>query len=275
MDINKILKSDYLDILYDGRNKEYGGYPLRKNYRRRTILAGLISGGLAILIILISLIEPKEEVVEEKEFVIDNVEIMDAPPLDQDEPPPPPPAATPPPPVKPTIKFTPPVVKENDQVREEDIPDQPDPGDNVEVGKITLEGSDSPDAISPNLATNSGDGRGQATQPAGEQKEEIFRHVEIMPEFPGGEAAMYRYIQRNVKYPTEARRNQIEGTVYVEFVVKPDGSISNVRAIRGPGGGLQEEAVRVVKSMPSWKPGRQNNRAVSVLFSIPINFTLQ
>ncbi|HZH88721.1 MAG TPA: energy transducer TonB, partial [Chitinophagaceae bacterium] len=164
MDINKILKSDYLDILYDGKNKKYGGYLLRKKYNQRAVMSAIIAGALACLIILISLYEPKEEVVEMDDFKIDDVTLAAPPPLDPEAPPPPPPPTAPPPPVKPTVKFTPPVVAPNEEVREEDLPDQPDPSDNVEQGKITLEGVASPDAISPNLATTSGDGRGRATE---------------------------------------------------------------------------------------------------------------
>lgn len=275
MDINKILKSDYLDILYDGRNKEYGGYPLRKKYKKRVTIAGLIAAALAFLIIGISLIEPKEKEVVMEDFKIDDVVLADPPPLDPEAPPPPPPQALPPPPVKPTVKFTPPVVAPNEMVTEEDVPDVIDPESNAEVGKITMEGSDSPDAISPNLATTPGDGRGQATQPAQQKEPEIYRVVEVMPEFPGGDRALIRYIQNNLNYPPEARRNQIQGRVDVEFVVQADGSVTNVRVVRGPAGILEAEAERVVKSMPKWKPGRQNNKAVPVYFSLPINFNLQ
>lgn len=275
MDINKILKSDYLDILYDGKNKKYGGYLLRKKYNQRAVMSAIIAGALACLIILISLYEPKEEVVEMDDFKIDDVTLAAPPPLDPEAPPPPPPPTAPPPPVKPTVKFTPPVVAPNEEVREEDLPDQPDPSDNVEQGKITLEGVASPDAISPNLATTSGDGRGRATQPSVPADEVIHRVVEVMPEFPGGERALIRYLQNNIVYPPEARRNLIQGTVHMQFVVEPDGSISNVKIVRDPGGGLGAEAARVVRNMPKWKAGRQNNRNVRVSFSLPVDFTLQ
>lgn len=275
MDINKILKSDYLDILYDGKNKKYGGYLLRKKYNQRAVMSAIIAGALACLIILISLYEPKEEVVEMDDFKIDDVTLAAPPPLDPEAPPPPPPPTAPPPPVKPTVKFTPPVVAPNEEVREEDLPDQPDPSDNVEQGKITLEGVASPDAISPNLATTSGDGRGRATQPSTPADEVIHRVVEVMPEFPGGERALIRYLQNNIVYPPEARRNLIQGTVHMQFVVEPDGSISNVKIVRDPGGGLGAEAARVVRNMPKWKAGRQNNRNVRVSFSLPVDFTLQ
>ena len=104
---------------------------------------------------------------------------------------------------------------------------------------------------------------------------EIFKVVEVMPEFPGGAAKMMEYIQKNMKYPMMARESDIQGRVFVNFVVEPDGSISNVAVIRGIGGGCDEEAVRVVKSMPNWKPGKQRGSAVRCAFTVPIIFKLQ
>ena len=104
---------------------------------------------------------------------------------------------------------------------------------------------------------------------------EIFKVVEVMPEFPGGAAKMMEYIQKNMKYPMMARESDIQGRVFVNFVVEPDGSISNVTVMRGIGGGCDEEALRVVQSMPKWKPGKQRGSAVRCSFTVPIIFKLQ
>ena len=104
---------------------------------------------------------------------------------------------------------------------------------------------------------------------------EIFKVVEEMPEFPGGSAKLMEYIQKNIKYPMMARESDIQGRVFVNFVVEPDGSISNVAVLRGIGGGCDEEAVRVVNSMPKWKPGKQRGSAVRVSYTVPIIFKLQ
>ena len=104
---------------------------------------------------------------------------------------------------------------------------------------------------------------------------EIFKVVEVMPEFPGGAAKMMEYIQKNMKYPMMARESDIQGKVFVNFVVEPDGSISNVAVLRGIGGGCDEEAVRVVQSMPKWNPGKQRGTAVRCAFTVPIIFKLQ
>lgn len=106
-------------------------------------------------------------------------------------------------------------------------------------------------------------------------EEEIFTVVESMPEFPGGPGKMLEFIATNIKYPPMARESGIQGRVFVNFVVEPDGSVSNVNIIRGIGGGCDEEAIRVVKTMPKWTPGRQRGKAVRVSFNLPVRFTLQ
>ncbi len=106
-------------------------------------------------------------------------------------------------------------------------------------------------------------------------EQEIFTVVESMPEFPGGPQAMMEYIARNIKYPPMARESGIQGRVFVNFVVEPDGSVTNVNVLRGIGGGCDEEAIRVVESMPKWTPGRQRGKAVRVSFNLPVRFTLQ
>ena len=106
-------------------------------------------------------------------------------------------------------------------------------------------------------------------------EQEIFQIVEEMPAYPGGEAKLMEYIAKNIKYPQIARETGIQGRVFVGFVVEPDGSVSNVKVLRGIGGGCDEEAMRVVKSMPKWKPGKQRGKAVRVSYMLPVNFKLQ
>jgi len=104
---------------------------------------------------------------------------------------------------------------------------------------------------------------------------EIFTIVEEMPEFPGGMQKLADYLAKNIKYPQMARESGIQGRVFVNFVVEPDGSVSNVNVMRSLGGGCDEEAMRVVKSMPKWKPGKQRGKAVRVSYILPVNFKLQ
>lgn len=105
-----------------------------------------------------------------------------------------------------------------------------------------------------------------------DKADEIFQVVEEMPVFPGGETKLLEYISNNIQYPQVARETGIQGRVFIGFVVEPDGSISNVKLLRGIGGGCDEEAIRVVKSMPKWKPGKQHGKVVRVSYQIPISF---
>jgi TonB family protein len=98
--------------------------------------------------------------------------------------------------------------------------------------------------------------------------------METLPEYPGGDEARLKFLRDNVVYPKEAREKRIEGTVYVNFIVGKDGSISNVKVARGIGGGCDEEAVRVVSMMPNWKPGKQRGKEVRVSYNMPVKFTL-
>ncbi len=113
----------------------------------------------------------------------------------------------------------------------------------------------------------------QQTPP--DKSEEIFVVVEDMPRFVGGDEARIKYLQENLRYPQEAKEKGIQGTVFVTFVVEPDGSISDVRLLRGIGGGCDEEALRVIKNMPRWVPGKQRGEAVRTQFTMPIRFVLK
>lgn len=271
MDINKILNADYLDILYEGKNKNYGGYELRKKYQRRATIAGLIAILVVGGVFGSTLIKPKEKVIVEAPPEIKDVKLTEPPPMDPKKPPPPPPVA-PPPPVKPTVKFTPPVIKKNEEVKEDEKPEPPKPEENKVVGPKTVAGSDDPNAIDPSLNTNPGTGKGPVD--AGPPKEEIFKSVEQMPEFPGGQAALQKYLANNIRYPAAAREEGIQGKVILQFVVDKDGSVTNITTARDIGGGCGKEAERVVRSMPKWKAGKQNGQAVKVYFTLPVSFKL-
>ena len=110
--------------------------------------------------------------------------------------------------------------------------------------------------------------------PEEEEVEQIFTIVEDKPQFPGGDAAMYKYLGKSIDYPSQARRMGIEGRVFVQFIVGKDGKIRDVQAIKGIGAGCDEEAVRVIKAMPKWKPGKQRGRPVQVRMVLPVFFKL-
>jgi len=103
---------------------------------------------------------------------------------------------------------------------------------------------------------------------------EVFVFVEDQPNYPGGDEARIKYLQKNIHYPKEAKEAGIQGTVYVTFIIEKDGRITNVKVLRGVGGGLDKESVRVIKSMPIWEPGRQRGKAIRCQFNMPIRFIL-
>ncbi|MES1225055.1 MAG: TonB family protein, partial [Bacteroidota bacterium] len=187
----------------------------------------------------------------------EEITLAEPPPIDKTAPPPPP--VIPPPPVQQTIKFTPPKVVKDEEV-EEPPPTQEETKE-VQVATETHEGDKNAVELPPETPV--------------EDEGKIFTIVEEMPSFPGGEEEMLKYVARNIKYPPVARENGITGRVYVNFYVDKDGKVQNAKVVRGIGGGCDEEALRVVRSMPQWKPGKQNGRAVNVNYNLPINFTLK
>ena len=281
MDANEILKSSYLDILYEGKNKKYGGYELRKFYSKRATIAGLIAVLFVGGVFGAMLIKPKQKVEETFDDVPVVTEMKDLkapPPLKKNEPPPPPPPVAPPP-VKPTVKFTVPEIKKDVEVVKEQKLVEP-PKKNEDVGAITEKGSDDPNAVSRDLADLSrssglpGGGGPVVADPPKKEDNEILTVVEQRAE-PGYD--WNGYLAKNIQYPIQARENEVTGRVFLKFVVEKDGSISNVTVTRGKelGNGLPEEAVRALKVAPKWKPGKQGGHAVRSQMSIPITFKLQ
>ncbi len=274
MDNAQIAKASLNDIVFEGRNKAYGAYVLRRLYQRHVTRALIIATALFVLLIAFPLIAqylkekmPKEPAKNLKENVL-----MDAPPLDETKPPPPPPppeAPPPPPPKLTTIKFTPPVVKKDEEVKKEEVPDQEELKDKT-VATVTVKGN----TDAPDLSELSGTGD-KVVEEVVENK--VYTYVEQMPQLPGGggNGAIVNAIQKAVKYPPLALRNQVEGRIFVSFTVNPQGDVSDVKVVKGLGSGLDEETMRAVKTLPKFIPGKQNGRAVSVSFTVPITFKIQ
>lgn len=105
--------------------------------------------------------------------------------------------------------------------------------------------------------------------------DKVLEKAEVMPQFPGGNQAMMKFVSENVQYPEEAKEKEISGRVLVGFIVEKDGSVNEVKIVRGIGGGCDEEAVRVVKAMPKWKPGKQDGKTVRVSYTMPFFFKMQ
>ena len=246
------------ELVFEHRNKDYGAYDIRILYPER-IKRSLIYSAIGFVLLILSpfIIEligkSAKDLAKAKSEVV--VNLTEPPPIDETPPPPPPP---PPQPLKETVKFVPPVVK--DAPVEEDPPPQEKLSETT-ISTVTQEGEKT-DEIPPE-------------EPIDPDAGIIFTIVEEMPSFPGGEVKLFEFLQRNIKYPPVARENGIQGRVYVNFVVDKEGKIKDAKIVRGIGGGCDEEALRVVRAMPDWKIGKQNGRPVSVLYNLPINFTLK
>lgn len=264
MEHERILKADWDDIVFEGRNKEYGAYWLRKKYNKHVNTALAITIALVLLGFSIPYIKSLFDKAETEKpvTVVDVTKLAAPPPLDKTTPPPPPPDLPPPPPK--TVKFTPPVVVPDEEVKPEDQVVVIDSMKQADPGTQTVD----PDANIDfsNVPTNPVIDEPAPTKP--------LMFVEKMPAFPGGDQALQAYLQKNIRYPAAARENGIEGTVVLQFVVNTDGSISDIKPLREVGGGATEEAIRVVKSMPKWTPGNNNGVNVPVYFNLPVTFQL-
>ncbi|WP_343303830.1 energy transducer TonB [Chitinophaga niabensis] len=277
METTKLLNSDFIDILFDDRNKDYGAYELRRKYNKRVRNAVMGMSAIVVVVIggyLISSNLIASDKTHEALTIYDEPEMIEA--KIKEEPPvytPPPVRQEPPPAAKATVDaaiFR--IAPDEDVKPEDEVPKNEDLIDKV-IGVANAAGD--PDGVDFEVPDGVKGGTGVIEAPKAKEKEEIFMIVEMMPEFPGGEAALMKFLRNNMHYPSVASDNGISGTVFVKFVVDKNGEINNV-TIEGAkkGGGLEEEAMRVVKKMPKWKPGKQNGETVAVYFNLPIRFTL-
>jgi len=274
-----LLDQKWIDLVFEGKNEAYGAYQIRKDTTRRNNLAMLFLilgiaaivgiffawGGIANAIAasdernegteaLEMVVEEQEEVEEEEEIVYDIQPEEEQ--VQQDQ-------------LMNSEKFT-------DYAMDDEAPQ--------EVTKTQDETEKSDVAIS-SVTFDQGSDEGQQVLKQNEvvvekveQKEEetkVFEVVEQMPQFPGGDAALMQFLSSHIKYPVVAEENGIQGRVVCTFVVERNGSISDVRVIKSVDPSLDKEAVRVLKSMPSWIPGKQNGSAVRVKYTVPVTFRLQ
>lgn len=264
------------DIVFAGRNQSYGAYVLRKIYDDMILRAFGISLLVFLLAItgpiIVELLTPEPEVEVVEEIKIDP-KLLPPPPIDPKTPPPPKVEITaPPPPPVTTIKFIPPTIVPDEEVKDDDPPKQEELVKAV-AGAENREGN--PDA-DPNqiIVDNPGDGKEGGIGVAPPAEEEVFMVVEQQPTFPGGDEALFKFITKNIKYPYQAQKAEVQGTVFVEFIVNSDGHLSDFKILKGQGFGLDEEAMRVIKMSPDWVPGKNGGKAVKVRVQVPIKFRL-
>ncbi len=259
---NDIFSNEWCDLVFESKNQAYGAYELRKNSSQRHFRALLTAALVFILIvsapILLKQIFPKSVDKDVTVRTLSKIELEKPKENILKEIPPPPP------PLRNTIKFTPPVIKPDELVPEEEI-------------KLQKEVIETKAAVS-NVAFDKGTddvAAPIATQKITEEPDQPFVIVEQMPQFPGGEKEMMKFIHSNLRYPSMAAENGIQGTVIVNFVVDKEGKITRIKVVRGIGGGCDEEAIRVLAKMPAWSPGRQGGKAVLVSYTVPIKYVLQ
>jgi protein TonB len=260
-----IFKLEWIDVVFAGRNKAYGAYELRKENPKTTGRALLVGSLLFIAVVTLPLIIRFIAGIipdNSDQFKQTEVVLAPPPPIDKDTPPPPP---EPPKPKVDQVRFPPPVVVPAEKVRDEEPPTVEELK-KADPGQKTIEGD--PNA---EIKIEEPAGNAEVTEDNGIRD---FASVEVMPEFPGGQSGWGKYLQKNMKYPPIARENNLTGRVLVSFVVEKNGDLSDIKVLRGIGGGCDEEAVRVLKAAPSWKPGIQNGRSVRVQYTMPIFFQL-
>jgi periplasmic protein TonB len=269
IDINS---PEWCNIIFEGKNKDYGAYVLRKLSVRRHIRSLIIVITLFILVLLLpqlikSVIPEKKDAMVEVTHLSDltvelpkekpNEIIIEVP-------------ATPI--IKNAIKFTPPVIKPDEQVADDEQVKTQETlnSTNIKISVANITGN-TDDSGNEDEANTLDDNKALT----GETKDSTFVVVEQMPEFPGGEIALRNWINSHIKYPFLAEQNNVEGKVYVQFVVDKDGNVCCAKIVRSCDPSLEQEALRVVSSLPRWNPGRQRGDPVKVAYTVPINFILK
>lgn len=272
-----LISSDWVDLVFEGRNKAYGAYRLRKSTTKRNILAMV---AVVLLLIVAFIILTVKNFVDEQRAKVAMTQVAELTNYDQ--------------PkkkaevkqkkvevepervverVKSSIKFTAPVIKKDEEVKpDEELKTQDElMSTKTAIGTFDVKGND--DANGEILKAK--EVIAEPEPPKHEEENKVFDIVEQQPLFPGGPAALMKYLSENTKYPVVAQENGVQGRVTVQFVVEKDGSISDVHVLRGVDPSLDKEAVRVVKSMPRWTPGKQNGITVRVNYRVPVLFKLQ
>ena len=272
-----LIDKNWVELVFDGRNKEYGAYVLRKETGMRNIKSMLLVFAVIIAIMagvaakvaienafpkkvaietdveLTKLAEKKEAKVEKKAPVkVEEQKVVEK--------------------VKSSVKFTPPVIKKDDEVKpEEELKSQEDLNKTkTAIGSFDVKGNDETggEVLKAKEVI-------AQPEPPKEEETKVFDVVEVMPTFPGGQQALFEWLSKNIKYPVVAEENGVQGRVIVTFVVERNGSITDVQVAKSVDPSLDKEAVRVVKAMPHWIPGKQNGSAVRVKFTVPVTFRLQ
>ena len=261
MDINKLQTADILDIIFDGRNKEYGAYDLRKTYNKRLRNALFATIGICLLMLVLSIIansagKEKQQVMVQ-DMSLENMKNEEKKP----EPPPPPPPPKQEPPKVEITKFTPPKIVKDEEVKPDEEIKEVEKLEDTKIGTFNQEGAKDEGLVAPPVEKSTGVVEAPKVE---EDYDKVFTVVQIPAEFPGGLPAWSRYLERNLNRDIPVENGAPPGryTVVVAFTVSKTGAISDVAAENDPGYGTKAEAIRVITKGPSWKPAVQNGRNV-------------
>jgi periplasmic protein TonB len=272
MEIANILTADVLDIIFEGRNKEYGAYELRRSYSKRLLVSIAVMLSLILLLLAGYVWAGKtDNTLQAKEFVIPDNELTKIKEPEK-EPEPLPPPKQPDPPKMEMAKFTPPKIVKDNEVKEDEKPPEMEKLEDTKIGNINQDGLKDDGIVAP-PADDAGKGIIEAPKKEEEDWTKTFVSVQIESQYPGGHPAWERFLKRNFHYPQEAMDNEVQGTVVVQFIVDLEGNVSNVEAISGPEE-LRPEAVRVIKKSGKWTPAIQNGRQVKSYKKQPVTFRL-
>ena len=273
METNKILSADVLDIIFDGKNKQYGAYELRKTYNGRLTKALIFTAALALLLFLGTVFanyvgKDAPEEIEVLDTQMAEIKTNEPPP----PPPPPPPPKAPPPPEINQVKFTPPKIVKDEEVKEDEKIEEIK--EDQVISTKTVE-SDNKEQIVQAPVEDKGTQIVEA--PKADDEDKVFTKVENEAQFPGGQAAWIRYLQKNLNANAPVDNGAPGGTyqVIVKFIVSKDGSISDVQAETKHGFGMEDEAVKIIKRGPKWTPALQNGRNVNAYRRQPITFIVE
>lgn len=272
MEVNKILSSDLLDLLFEDRNKAYGAYDLRRTYNKRLKTALLWTAAVALLALGGSLLAGElkkgKGKVDVKELVLTELKQEEE---KKPEPPPPPPPKQEPPKVEMT-KFTPPKIVKDEEVKKEDIPPEQEKLEDTKIALENQEGIKDLD-IAPAVVD---EGKKVIEEKKEDDENKVFEKVEVEASFKGGEGAWRKYLERNLDANTPVENGAPAGsyTVIVQFIVDKEGRISDVKAITSHGYGMEDEAVKIIRKGPDWVPAVQNGRNVKAYRKQPITFVV-
>ena len=260
MEINKILSSDILDLLFEDRNKAYGAYELRKTYKKRLTIALLCTAAVALLALggsfLASSLKKNSGKVQVRELTLTELKQEEE---KKPEPPPPPPPKQEPPKVEMT-KFTPPKIVKDEEVKKEEIPPEVKELEDTKIDVKSQEGIKD-EGLAPAVVD---EGKQVVEAKKDEDENKVFEKVEVEASFKGGEREWRKYLESNLdqNVPVKNGCKPGEYTVVIQFIVDKEGSVSDVRALTNHGFGMEEEAMRMIKKGPDWVPAIQNGRQV-------------